>query len=63
VRLWGGFVGRLRENGVEPFAYLRDVLTKLPTHPTTRLGELTAGGWQAARAVESTTAADAATSS
>ena len=29
-----------RRHGVEPFAHLRDVLTRLPTHPRDRLAEL-----------------------
>jgi transposase len=29
-----------RLNGHEPFAYLKDVLTRLPTQPQSRIGEL-----------------------
>ncbi len=36
--------------GIEPFAYLRDVLERLPTHPAERIAELTPRLWQAARA-------------
>jgi hypothetical protein len=36
--------------GIEPFAYLRDVLERLPTHPRERIAELTPRLWQAARA-------------
>jgi transposase len=36
--------------GIEPFAYLRDVLQRLPTHPRDRIAELTPRAWQAARA-------------
>jgi hypothetical protein len=36
--------------GIEPFAYLRDVLDRLPTHPASRMAELTPRNWSAARA-------------
>lgn len=36
--------------GIEPFAYLRDVLERLPTHPRERMAELTPRLWKAARA-------------
>jgi transposase len=32
-------------NGHDPFAYLKDVLTRLPTHPYRRLGELLPFNW------------------
>jgi transposase len=35
---------------VEPFAYLRDVISRVATHPMSRIGELTPRGWKAARA-------------
>jgi transposase len=35
--------------GIEPFAYLRDVLERLPTHPPDRIAELTPRLWLAAR--------------
>lgn len=35
-------------NGVEPLAYLTDVLARLPTHPNTRIGELLPHRWGAA---------------
>jgi hypothetical protein len=31
--------------GVDPWAYLKDVLTKLPTWPNSRLGELLPHNW------------------
>ncbi len=34
---------------IDTFAYLRDVLERLPTHPTERLEELLPHRWQAAR--------------
>jgi hypothetical protein len=34
--------------GVSPFAYLRDVLRRVATHPQSRIQELTPKGWQAA---------------
>lgn len=34
-----------RINGHDPYAYLRDVLTRLPTHPNNRIGELLPHRW------------------
>jgi transposase len=34
-------------NGLEPLAYLTDVLTRLPTHPNRRIGELLPHRWNA----------------
>ena len=36
--------------GVEPWAYLKDVLDRLPNHPHSRLGDLLPKQWAAARA-------------
>jgi transposase len=36
-----------RLNGLDPYAYLRDVLERLPTQPASRVGELLAHRWQA----------------
>jgi transposase len=38
--------------GVEPWAYLKDVLDRLPAHPHNRIGELLPKQWAAARAAE-----------
>jgi hypothetical protein len=35
-----------RLNGHEPFAYLKDVLTRLPTQPQSRIGELLPHRWR-----------------
>ena len=35
-----------RMNGHNPYAYLRDVLTRLPTHRASRIGELLPHRWQ-----------------
>jgi transposase len=35
--------------GVEPFAYLSDVLERVSTHPASRVGELTPRGWKEAQ--------------
>jgi len=43
-------VGTCKQLGIEPFAYLRDVLERIPTHPASRIAELTPSGWLAARA-------------
>jgi len=37
---------------VEPFAYLRDVISRVATHPMSRIGELTPRGWKAASLAE-----------
>jgi transposase len=36
-------------NGHDPWAYLKDVLERLPTHPNSRIDELLPHRWQAAR--------------
>jgi len=38
-----------QEAGVEPFAYLRDLFDRLPSHSVNRIAELTPAGWKAAR--------------
>ena len=38
-----------RLNAVNPFEYLRDVLDRVSTHPSSRVAELTPRGWKAAR--------------
>jgi hypothetical protein len=43
--------------GVEPWAYLQDVLTRLPATPDEQLGELLPDHWQAARRATATAAA------
>jgi hypothetical protein len=35
-----------RINGHDPYAYLKDVLERLPTHPASRIGELLPHRWQ-----------------
>jgi len=35
-----------RLNGHDPYAYLKDVLTRLPTQPASRIGELLPHRWQ-----------------
>ncbi|AEC20995.1 transposase [Pusillimonas sp. T7-7] len=37
-------------NGLDPHAYLKDVLTRLPTHPNSRIHELLPHNWQPATA-------------
>jgi transposase len=41
-----------KENGVDPQAYVEDVLTRVSTTPASRIAELTPWGWAAARAAE-----------
>jgi transposase len=48
------FTSTCRRLGVDPFAYLRDVLNRLPTHPTERLSELLPDAWTAGQAKSST---------
>ena len=38
-------VGSRKRLQVDPFAYLKDVLDRLPTHPAERLGELLPDAW------------------
>jgi transposase len=38
-------VGSCKRHGVDPFAYLKDILERLPTHPADRLGELLPDAW------------------
>jgi transposase len=45
------FTSTCQRLGVEPWAYLQDVLTRLPTTPPEQLGALLPDRWQAARAV------------
>jgi len=40
-----------RMNGHDPYAYLKDVLTRLPTHKASRIGELLPHRWQATTTV------------
>ncbi len=37
-----------RLNGHDPYAYLKDVLERLPTHPASRVQELLPHRWQPA---------------
>lgn len=37
-----------RMNGHDPYVYLKDVLTRLPTHKASRIGELLTHRWQRA---------------
>lgn len=46
------FIQSCKQIGVEPFAYLRDVLTRLPEHPRGRLIELIPRAWKSARDAE-----------
>lgn len=43
------FTATCKHLGIDTFAYLRDVLTRLPTQPADRLEELLPHHWQAAR--------------
>jgi len=38
-----------RSFGVEPWAYLRDVLERVSTHPASRIAELLPDAWKTAR--------------
>jgi len=41
-----------RLNGLDPYAYLKDVLQRLPTHPARRVAELLPHRWAPTAAVE-----------
>ena len=43
------FTATCKHLKIDTFAYLRDVLERLPTQPTERLDELLPHRWQAAR--------------
>jgi transposase len=55
------FTSTCHRLGIEPWAYLQDVLTRLPALPTERLADLLPDRWQAARPPEATTAAKSST--
>lgn len=42
-------VASCRACGIDPFAYLRDVIERISTHPASRIAELTPAGWKQAR--------------
>ena len=42
-----GFIATCKRCGVEPFAWFRDVLTRIATHPVNRLAELLPHNWKA----------------
>src|SRR5229473_2715672 len=42
-------IGTCKHLGLDPFAYLRDVIGRVATHPMRRIAELTPHGWQAQR--------------
>lgn len=41
-------IGTCKLNGIEPYAYLKDVLQRLPQHPINRVAELLPFNWQPA---------------
>lgn len=43
------FTASCKQQGIDAFAYLRDVFDRLSTHPAERLEELLPHRWQAAR--------------
>lgn len=45
-----------RRLGIDPAEYLVDVITRIPTHPRTRIGELTPRDWKELRAAASAAA-------
>jgi transposase len=49
------FASTCQRLGVEPWAYLQDVLTRLPTMPAGHLGGLLPGHWQAVRQAQTVT--------
>jgi transposase len=53
------FTSTCQRLGVEPWAYLRDVLTRLPATPVGQLGDLLPDHWKTARRAQETTPAPA----
>jgi transposase len=53
-----GFTSTCQRLGVEPWAYLQDLLTRLPTTPAEELVQLLPDRWQAARQARPVTATD-----
>jgi transposase len=47
-------VATCKAHGIDPWAYLRDVLERIPTHPNRRRAELLPQEWKAAQAVAQT---------
>jgi transposase len=43
-------IGTCKLHRIEPYAYLKDVLQRLPSHPINRLAELLPFSWKTARA-------------
>jgi hypothetical protein len=46
------FTSTCQRLGVEPWAYLQDVLTRLPATPAEQLGELLPDYWRSARQIK-----------
>jgi len=46
------FIASCQRHEVDPYAYLRDVLTRLPATPVSQLDQLLPDQWKAARAAE-----------
>jgi hypothetical protein len=55
------FTSTCQRLGVEPWAYLHDVLTRLPATPAGQLGDLLPDHWRATRLAEGATPAGPAT--
>lgn len=53
-------VSSCQRHGHDPFAYLRDVLTRLPNQPKERLAELLPPWWSPQAAIESPPTSDTA---
>jgi transposase len=49
------FTSTCQRLGVEPWAYLQDVLTRLPVTPVGQLGDLLPDHWQTARQMQTAT--------
>ena len=47
------FIAACQRHDIEPFAYLRDILTRIASHPHHRLAELLPGRWKDMRGAES----------
>ncbi len=44
------FIASCQQSGIEPWAYLRDVLTRIASHPVNALDDLLPANWKSASA-------------
>lgn len=49
IEVLASLVTSCKRLGIDPYAYLRDVIERISTHPQSRIAELTPRGWRGAR--------------